>query len=100
MTNDAQSPATKGDIQTLMEYIHHAFEDMERRFQNLEHGFEALEKDVATQLKESEGRVKRYFDVIAENIRHDLLKGALHDKIEQHEDRIQRLEQQTGLIPA
>lgn len=100
MTSDAQSPATTGDIQTLMEYIHHAFENMERRFQNLEHSFEALEKNVAAQLKESEGRVKRYFDVVAENIRHDFLHGALPDKIEQHEDRIRRLEQRAGLITA
>lgn len=100
MISGAQSPATKGDIQTLMEYIHHAFEDMERRFQNLEHSFEALEKDVAAHLKESEGRVKQYFDVVAENIRHDFLHGALPDKIEQHEDRIRRLEQHAGLITA
>lgn len=100
MTSDAQSPATKGDIQTLMEYIHHAFEDMERRFQNLEHSFEALKKDVAAQLKESEWRMKQYFDVVAENIRHDFLHGALPDKIEQHEDLIRRLEQHAGLITA
>ena len=41
--------------------------------------------------------LKQHFDVIAENIRHDLLKGALHDKIEQHDDRILHLEQHAGL---
>ena len=40
--------------------------------------------------------IMRYFDVTVETIRHDLL-GANKDRIEQHEDRIRRLEQRIGL---
>lgn len=46
--------------------------------------------------KEGE-ETRRHFDVVAENIKHDFLHGALPDKIEQHEDRIVRLETHVGL---
>ena len=40
-----------------------------------------------------------HFDVTVEAIRHDLL-GANRDRIENHEDRILRLERHGGLRPA
>ena len=36
--------------------------------------------------------IKGHFDVVAENIKQDVLHGALQDKVGQHEDRIIRLE--------
>lgn len=36
------------------------------------------------------------FYVVAEDIKHDF-KGAFHDKLEQHNDRLLRLEQHVGL---
>ena len=41
--------------------------------------------------------IKHYFDIIAENIRHDLVRGALNDKVQQHEDRILRLEKHAAI---
>lgn len=42
-------------------------------------------------LLEMEDRLQHYFDLVAENMREDF-KGAFHDRMEQHEDRITRLE--------
>tara|TARA_Y100000310_G_C20512294_1_gene729467 strand:- start:717 stop:1019 length:303 start_codon:yes stop_codon:yes gene_type:complete len=100
MANDGISPATKQDIQILMQYIHDAFEDMEKRFNN-------LRKEVKEQMKEHHKKCKvqhietrRHFDVVAENIHHDLAKGALSDKVEQNSDRIERIEDHIGLVSA
>lgn len=51
---------------------------------------------VNDKLTVTEERIKRHFDVFAENIAHDL-RGALNDKFAQHEDRILRLEQHVQL---
>jgi len=85
MAGDSQAPATKEDVKGIMEYL----VKNEEKIHNL-----------AKEMKESEKRMKRHFDVVAENIKHDLLHGALHDKVEQHEDRIQTLEQHTSLVVA
>jgi hypothetical protein len=43
--------------------------------------------------------LKEHFDFVAENIKHDF-QGAFKDKLEQHEDRIVRLEEHAGLVAA
>ncbi len=75
--NDDMSPATRADIKLL------------------EH-----------KLDKYKDEIMRHFDVVAENIRHDLL-GAKSDEIEllkdthhDHERRIRRLERSAGLIAA
>lgn len=75
MKNDRQAPATKEDIALLMEQIGKLY-------------------DANEQWKDE---IKQYFDIVAENIKYDLLKGALNDKVAQHEDRIVRLEKHAGL---
>lgn len=70
MTQDATAPATKEDVRLLMEEIGKLY--------------------VANEGWKEE--LKRYFDVVAENIRHDAYHGALADKIARHEDRIVALE--------
>lgn len=82
-----QSPATKQDILMLMDELGKLYQANER-WKN-----EILDAD-----EKWKEELKQHFDVIAENIRHDLLKGALNDKIEQHEDRIIRLEQHVGMV--
>lgn len=79
MTSDSALLATKKDIELLMEQMGSYYEKTERR------------------IGQSEERMKQYFDVVAENIKHDFLHGAIPDKMEQHEDRIIRLEQSVGL---
>jgi phage host-nuclease inhibitor protein Gam len=87
MIDQGRVPATKGDLQEFIAHIERVIgdlqNDMDRKF---------------TALREEHAETRRHFDVVAENIRHDLLKGALNDKVEQHEDRIIRLEQHAGLI--
>ena len=46
--------------------------------------------------KEWKDEIKRHFDLVAEHLLHDL-RGAHHDKIQQHDDRLVRLERHAGL---
>jgi hypothetical protein len=75
MDDDAmQSPATKADIGALMDQIGKLY-------------------DANEGWKEE---VMRHFDVVAEQIKHDF-NGAFSDKVEQHEERLLRLEEHVGL---
>ncbi|OGJ62745.1 hypothetical protein A3D12_01660 [Candidatus Peribacteria bacterium RIFCSPHIGHO2_02_FULL_55_24] len=78
MPSDQQAPATKQDIQQFVEHIQRLIADMEQRL-----------------TKESE-ETRRHFDVVAENLHYDF-KGALNDKIQNHENRIVHLEEHVGL---
>ena len=49
--------------------------------------------------KEWKEEIKHHFEFVAENLLHDF-RGAKQDKIEQHEDRIARLERHAGLRSA
>lgn len=90
MAHDDQAPATKLDIRLLMAQIGEYYNRTERRVADLE---ETLEKKILA----AEERTKRYFDVVAEAMRHDYL-GAHKDRIENHENRIRRLEEHSGLL--
>ena len=50
-------------------------------------------------LHELEERLKLHFETVAENLLHDF-QGIFKDRLEQHEDRLRRLEQYTGLVNA
>jgi hypothetical protein len=81
MPKDASAPATKQDIRLLMEQMGRHYDQVERR------------------LAGHEEQIKRHFDVTVEHIRHDL-EGANKDRIENHEHRLTRLEERTGISPA
>lgn len=49
--------------------------------------------ELRQEVSASKEEVKRHFDVVAENIRHDFQHGAIPDRLQQHETRITRLEQ-------
>ena len=68
-------------------------QDMLQRFKTVDQQFQTLMEYIKNEAEET----RRHFNVVAENIHHDMLKGALNDKVEQHEDRIQLLEQHAGL---
>lgn len=107
MSKDANTPpATKADIEALMESIGKLYESNERWMKQL---LEANEK-FRDELLESMGRFKtdtvdeitRHFDVVVENIRHDLI-GANRDEVVSltnakvdHEQRLLRLERTVG----
>ncbi|MBI3332038.1 hypothetical protein HYZ99_03710 [Candidatus Peregrinibacteria bacterium] len=74
---DNTSPATKQDVQILMEGISNLYAANQRWKDEIIHEFK----------------------VVAEDIRHDAM-GAQKDRIEQHDDRIKRLEKHTKLIAA
>ena len=64
----------------------------------------ALKRDFQTQFQEFEKRIRRHFEVVIENDRHELL-GANRDDIEvmkdrqrNHEQRIATLERSAGLV--
>lgn len=74
MADQDQSPATKQDIRLLMDEIGKLYQANEKWKEEL----------------------KQHFDVVAENLIHDF-RGALNDKIQNHENRIVLLEQQVRL---
>ena len=88
MGDRSQSPATKEDVKGIMEYLVRN----DARTSSLEKKMDVLEKKMERDKKE----IIHEFHVVAEDIKHDF-KGAFHDKLEQHEDRIVRLEQNMGL---
>lgn len=74
---DPQARATKQDITLLMNEIGKLYDANERWKEEL----------------------KLHFDTVAENLVADF-RGALSDKIDQHETRIVRLERHTGIRAA
>lgn len=78
---DDTTPATKADIQMLMDSIGKLYDANERW------------KD------EVMSDVKRHFDVVVEQIRHDL-KGANREAIEVHKDRTNDHETRIGRLEA
>ena len=89
--------------------IQNVTEPMQKDINLLKQDVGILKKDVGMltqtvgtlmeQMTESEERIKRYFDVTVENLMYDFT-GAKKDRIENHEDRIRRLERHNGLIAA
>lgn len=86
--SDNSTPATKEDIRMLMEQIGSYFDRTESRL-----------GDLRDEMEGSKEEIIRHFDVRVEDIRHDLL-GANKDKLENHEDRLVRLERHAGLRAA
>lgn len=88
MVAQDQSPATKEDVQGIMEYL-----------SKNDEGIHLVQKELASLRKDMDKRfveTHHQFGVVAEDIKHNF-QGAFHDKIEQHEDRIIRLEQHVGM---
>lgn len=83
---DDQAPATKKDIKMLMDQIGKLYD-----------ANEGWKDEILEANEKWKDELKEHFDTIAENIHHDMLKGALNDKVEQCKDRIVRLEQHVGL---
>lgn len=92
MANNDDTPATKVDIKLMMEQIGTFIDRTEKAMAN-------LEDRIGVRMVEQEDRLTRHFSVVAEDLVHDF-KGAFHDKLEQHEDRILRLEHLAGLTTA
>ena len=80
------APATKRDIAMLMEQMGQYYDKIEQRMEDMREEMQMWKQEL-----------KDHFDVVAENIKHDFLHGTLHDKIEQHEDRLVRLEEHVGI---
>ncbi len=112
-------PLTKADIAQLvtivgrvdqrMHGVEHKIEDISQKVGTLEHRFDGLEHrfdHFLAKVEEFKDEVTRHFDVVVEDLRHDLI-GARSDEVEvlkdgrrDHEKRIRRLEKGAGLIAA
>ena len=78
-----------------MEHIGGFYDKSNRRIGKVEERLTGLEKSMHEWKKE----IIHEFHVAVENIRHDL-EGANKDRVENHEHRLIRLEEHTGLSPA
>jgi len=88
MTNDKDTAASKEDIRGLMEQMGIYYARTEEQLAGMKEEMAEWKEDVIHQFK-----------VIAEDLRHDLI-GTHKDKVEDHEDRLFRLERHTGLRTA
>lgn len=86
MPSDKQAPATKQDIHLLMEQMGKYYQKTEQRFADMDEKIDGWKEEIIHE-----------FHVVAENLHHDF-KGALNDKIQNHENRIVRLEGRVGLV--
>lgn len=96
MHDDKQSPATKEDVQGIMEYLarnESKIFNVGKNLEELEGQVERMEK----QMQKDKEEIKHHFDVVAENLVYDF-KGALNDKIQNHENRIAHIEEHVGLV--
>lgn len=91
--NDDHTPATKKDLRDL-EWRIAATIDAQ-----LEQSEGRIDAKMSAKLEELESRLTRHFTLVAENLVHDF-QGIFKDRLEQHEDRLTRLEQHTGLATA
>ncbi len=56
----------------------------------------ALEARLRAEIAAAAREITRHLDVVAENLVYDF-KGIFKDRLEQHEDRLTRLERATGI---
>ena len=91
MPKKASPAATKDDLKQFMGHVTSLIGDLENR---MEHKVETL----ADQMEAWKIQVALHFDTVAENLKSDF-RGALSDKIGQHEDRIVALEEHVGIRP-
>lgn len=96
MADKSQSPATKEDVKGIMGYLVRndgRTSSLEKRMDNMEQKMDALEQKMERDKKE----IIHEFHIVAEDIKHNF-QGAFHDKLEQHGDRILRIERRVGLV--
>jgi|GEM_PF-4489351 len=89
VAQDNSTPATQGDLLSMMQTILTAMQDMEKRL------LFAVDEKITNAVSGSEHRLL----VVMEDLRHDMI-GTHKDKISQHEDRIVKIELHTGLRAA
>ena len=95
---NADSPATKRDIENMLETVMKAVQDIERRMATKENLFEMATKDdlLGMVTKEDLRESERRMFVVMENLRVDLVD--MHkDTRSLHEDRFKRIEDHIGL---
>lgn len=108
MSKDTNPPATKADVDAMMDSIEKLYDSNERWMNQLltanERFRDEILESVRRSKKEAVEEMKRHFDVVVEDIRHDLL-GANRDEViglrnstVDHEQRLLRLERSVGFV--
>lgn len=92
MTKASSAPATKQDLHLLQQDFHLLREGVDQFKTDVMQSFQELREDMRTWKSE----VIHEFHVVAEDMRHDAF-GIQKDRLENHEDRIVRLEHHAGL---
>jgi hypothetical protein len=106
MSKETNPPATKADIEALMDSIGKLYESNDRWMKQLltvnEHFQTQILESIRRNKMEAVEEMKRHFDVVVEDIRHDLL-GANRDEVIRlqnakvdHDQRLLRLERSVG----
>jgi len=96
MVDNSQSPATKQDIFLVMQEIGKLYDANERWKNEIIDAAGEWKDDMLHKMDTWKNETKQHFDLVAENLKYDFL-GAHKDRIENHEDRIRRLERKVRL---
>lgn len=89
--------STKKDLQELRAETRNDLQATEKKLtQSFSRDLQATESRLKNDMQAMETRLMQHFNVVAENLVHDF-HGVFKDRLEQHEDRIVRLEQHAGL---
>ncbi|MDO8649380.1 MAG: hypothetical protein Q7R81_06390 [Candidatus Peregrinibacteria bacterium] len=93
MPKDNHQPATKKDVRLMQKDMRTTQKDLRKEMKEME---KRITTNMDWKLDTMETRLVQHFNVVAEKLVHDF-NGIFKDRLEQHEDRIIRLEQHTGL---
>jgi hypothetical protein len=108
MSKETNPPATKADIDALMDSIGKLYDSNERWMNQILTANERFRDEILESVRRSKTEAveetKRHFDVVMEDIRHDLL-GANRDEVislrnskVDHEQRLLRIERSVGFV--
>jgi hypothetical protein len=93
MPKKSSPAATQHDLQRLLEYVAGLIGASEKRMTDR---MESWKDEIVQDTKRWNGEIILHFDTVAENLKADF-RGALSDKIDQHEERIVVLEEHAGI---
>ncbi len=100
MKKDDKAPATKKDIRLLMRQMAAYYDKTEKRIVESRSSLEEnLDERIDRRMERWKKEIVGEFHIFAGQLRHDF-KGAFADRLQQHDERISRLERHTGLLAA
>lgn len=94
--DDSTAPATKEDIRLIMEQIGNLHQSTHNWKEEIIEHMDNWSSEMMGKMDIWKKELKEHFDLVTENQLYDF-KGIFKDRTEDHDRRIKRLEQKTGI---